>query len=77
MPIIARKSFLRKKCKKQLLSSVQVTKSTQTSGSAFADRIKQVKRTKFKLELIKIVVCFLDELGNKTGNLVSFKRKIL
>ena len=52
MPSIAKKRLLRKKFKKRLLSSFQKTKSTQTSGSLFADRIEQVKRTKFELELI-------------------------
>ena len=60
MPSIAKKRLLRKKYKKHLLSSFQKTKSTQTSGSLFADRIEQVKKTKFELELIKIVDCFLD-----------------
>ena len=73
MPSIA-KRFLTKKYKKHFLSSFQKTKSTQTSGSVFADRIEQVKKTKF--ELIKIVGCFLDGHGN-TSNLVSFKIKFL
>ena len=77
MPNIAKKTLLRKKYKKHLLSSVQKTKWTQTSGSAFADRIEQVKKTKFELELIKIVYCFLDVHGNYTSNLVSFKIKSL
>ena len=77
MPSIAKKRLLRKKYKKQLLSSIQKTKSTQTSGSVFADRIEQVKKTKFELELIKIVDCFLDGHGNYTSNLVSFKIKSL
>ena len=58
MPSMAKKKLLRKKYKKHLLSSFQKTKSTQTSGSVFADRIEQVKRTKFELELIKIVDFF-------------------
>ena len=74
---IAKKILLRKKYKKHLLSSFQKTKSTQTSGSVFADRIEQVKKTKFELELIKIVDCFLDGHGNYTSNLVSFKIKTL
>ena len=77
MPSIAKKRLLRKKYRKHLLSSFQKTKSTQTSGSVFADRIEQVKRTKFELELIKIVDCFLDGHGNYTSNLVSFKMKSL
>ena len=77
MPSIAKKRLLRKKYKKHLFSSFQKTKSTQTSGSVFADRIEQVKKTKFELELIKIVDCFLDGHGNYTSNLVSFKIKFL
>ena len=77
MPSIAKKRLLRKKYKKQLFSSFQNTKSTQTSGSVLADRIEQVKKTKFELELIKIVDCFLDGHGNYTSNLVSFKIRSL
>ena len=77
MPSIAKKRLLRKKFKKHLLSSFQKTKSTQTRGSEFADRIEQVKKTNFELELIKIVDCFLDGHGNYTSNLVSFKIKSL
>ena len=44
MPSIAKKKLLRKKYKKLLLSSFQKTKSTQTIGSVFADRIEQIKR---------------------------------
>ena len=77
MPSIAKKRLLRKKSKKHSLSSFQKTKSMQTSGSVFADRIKRVKKTKFELELIKIVDCFLDGHGNYTTNLVSFKIKSL
>ena len=72
---IAKKRLLRKKFKKHLLSSFQKTKSTQTSGTVFADRIEQVKRTKFELELIEIVDCFLDGHGNYTSKLLSFKIK--
>ena len=77
MPSIAKKRLLRKKYKKNLLSSFQKTKSTQTSVSVFADRKEQNKKTKFEIELIKIVDCFLDGHGNYTSNLVSFKKKSL
>ena len=77
MPSNAKKTLLRNKYKKHLLSSFPKTKSTQTSGSVFADRIEQVKKTKFVLELMKLADCFLDGLGNYTGNLVSFKMKPL
>ena len=74
---LAKKRLLRKKYKRHLLSSLQKTISTQTSGSVFADRIEQVKKTKFEVELIKIVDCFLDGYGNYDSNLVSFKIKSL
>ena len=77
MPSIAKKRLLRKKYKKHLFSSFQKTKTTQTSGSVFAERIEKVKKTKFELELIKIVDCFLDGHGNFDSNLVSFKMKSL
>ena len=58
-----------------MLSSIQKTKSTQTSGSEFADKNELVEETKIEIELIKIVDCFLDGHGNYTSNLVSFKLK--
>ena len=73
MPSIAEKRLLRKKYKKHLFSSFQKTKTTQTSGSVFAERIEKVKKTKFELELIKIVDCFVDSHGNFDSNLVSFE----
>ena len=76
MPSIAEKRLLRKKYKKHLLSSVQKTKPTQTSGSVFADRIEQVKKTKFELELIKYGDCFLDGQGNYSSSLVTFKKNL-
>ena len=77
MPSIAKKRLLRKKYKKHLLSSFQKTISTQINRSVFADRIEQVEKTKFELELIKTADCFLDGLGNYTSYLVSFKIKSL
>ena len=58
MPSIAKKRLLRKKFKKHLFSSFQKTKTTQTSGSVLAERTRKVKKTKFELDLIKIVDCF-------------------
>ena len=77
MPSIAKKRLLRKKFKRHLFSSFQKTKTTQTSGSVFAERIEKVKKTKFELDLIKIVDRFLDGHGNSDSNLVSFKLKAL
>ena len=36
----------------------------------FAERIEKVKKTKFELELIKIVNCVLDGHGDYDSNLV-------
>ena len=76
MPSIAKK-LLRKKYKKHLFSSFQNTKTTQTSGSVFAETIEKVKKTKFEFELLKNVDCFLDGHGNFDSNLVFFKIKSL
>ena len=73
MPSIAKKRHLRNKCKKLLFSSFQKTKTTQTSGSVFAERIEKVKKSKFEFELIKIVDCFFDGRGIFDSNLVNFK----
>ena len=77
MPSIAKMRFLRKKYKKHWFSSFQKTKTTQTRGSVFAERIEKFKKTNFELDLIKIVDCFLDGHGNYDINLVSFKIKSL
>ena len=77
LPRIAKKSFLRKKGKKHLLSSFQKTKSTQINASVFADRIEQVKKTKFEKELIKIADCFLNGHENCTSKLLFFSKKFL
>ena len=77
MPNIAKKRLLRKKYKKHLFISFQKAKTTQISSSVFAERIEKNEKADFKLELIKIVVCFLDGHGNFDSNLVSFKIKSL
>ena len=75
MPSIAKKRLLRKKFKQHFMSALQKNKSTRTSVSVFAERIEKVKKTKFDLELIKIVDCFLDGHGNYDSNLIYFKIK--
>ena len=59
------------------MSGLQKNKSTQTSGSMFAERIEKAKKTKFEMELIETVDCFLDGHGNYDSNLGSFKTKSL
>ena len=77
MPSIAKKKILKKKNRRHLCSSFQMIKTTQTSGSVFAERLEKVKKTKFEVELIKFVDCFLDGHGIFDSNLVSFKIKTL
>ena len=77
LPGNAKKRILRKKFKQHFMSALQKNKSTQTSGSVFAKRIEKAKKTKFELELIKIVDCFLDGHSRYDSNLVSFKIKSL
>ena len=74
---LQKKALAEKVYKKHLVSSFQKTKTTQTSGSVFAERIEKVKKTKVELDLIKIVDCFLDGHGNYGSNLVSFKMNSL
>ena len=76
MPSIAKKRLLRKKFKKHMLTSIQKSISVQTSGSVFVERVERVRRTtKFELELMKIIDCFLDGYGRYESHLVTFKIK--
>ena len=77
MPSIAKKRLLKKKYKTHLFISFQKTRTTQTSGSVFAERIEKGKKAKTEFELLRIVDCFLDGLGNFDSNLVTFKIKSL
>ena len=74
---MAKKRLLRKNYRKQMLSSFHQTKLTKTSGSILADRAEQIKKTKFDIELIRIVDTFLDGHGNYSSNFKSFKLKSL
>ena len=40
------------------MSALQKNKSTQTTGSVFEERIEKVKKTKFEMEVTKVVDCF-------------------
>ena len=77
MPSNGKKRLSRRKYNQHLFSSFPKTKTTQTSGSLFAEKIEKVKKTKFDFELIKIVDCFLDGLGNFDSNLASLTIKSL
>ena len=46
MPSIAKKRLLRKKFEQHFMSALQKNKSTQTSGSVFAKKLKKSKRLK-------------------------------
>ena len=58
------------------MSALQKNKSTRTSGSVIAERIEKTKKSKFDLELIKIVDCFLGGHGNYDSKLVSYKKSL-
>ena len=58
------------------MSPLQKNKSTQTSGSVFAERIEKAKKTNFELDL-KNVDYFDDGHGSCDSKLVSFKIKSL
>ena len=77
MPSVAKKRLLRKKYKKHLFSYFQKAQLTQTGGSMFAERIEKSKKSKFELDLIEIIDCFLDGYGKYDSNLVSLKIKAL
>ena len=77
MPTIAKKRLFRTKFKQNFSSAFQKNKSTHTSVSVFAEGIEKARKTKFELELMKIVDCFLDGHGSYVSNLVSFKIKPL
>ena len=55
MPRIGQRRLLRKNNKKKLVGPFQKSKSTQTSGSVFANRIEQVQKAIPQLELMKFV----------------------
>ena len=76
MPSITKKRLLRKKFEQQFMSALLKNKSTQTSGSVFAERIEKVKKTNFELELLKNVDCFLDGHGNYDSYFGTFYNKI-
>ena len=74
-PSFAKKRLLRKKFKQHLMKALQRNKSTQTSGSVFAERNDKAKKTKFELELMNFVDYFLDGHGIYDSNLISFRNK--
>ena len=59
-----------------MLTTVQRSISFQNTGPGFVEKVESVRRkTKFELELMKIIDCFLDGYGGNESNLVSFKIK--
>ena len=77
MPSIAKKRLFRKKFEKHYMNALQKNKSTQTSGSVFAERIEKAKKIKFEVGLMKIVDSFLVGQGSYDSNLVSLEIKYL
>ena len=64
------RDILDEKVQKPFLQLLSKDKNNKVSGSVFAERIDKVKKTKFELELMKIVNCALDAHSNYDSNLV-------
>ena len=55
-----------------LFSSAQELASTQTLGSAFLERIRKVRNSKYGTDLMKIVDCFIDGYGTVNSERINF-----
>ena len=75
MPSVAKKRLLRKKFKRHYLCSNQKLASTQTIGSAFLDRVRNVQNSKYEHDLLKIIDCFFDGYGFVNSDHVIFSMK--
>ena len=71
-PSVSRKRLVRKKFKKHYLSSNQKFASTQTLGSAFLERIRKKRNSKYESDLFKIIDCFIDGYGSVNSERVIF-----
>ena len=69
---VAKKSLLQKKIKRHYLSSAQKLASTQTLGSAFLERIRIVQNSKYEINLLKNVDCFIDGYGTVNSERINF-----
>ena len=72
MPSVAKKILLRKKFKRQYLSSNQKLAFTQTISSAFLVRVRKVQNSKYEHDLLKIIDCFFDGYGFVNSDHVNF-----
>ena len=75
--VLQKKGSQEKSLKRILLMLSRKPNRRQTSSSVFAKKIEKAKKTKFEWELLKMLDCFLDGLGNYDSTLVPFKRKSL
>ena len=75
MPSVAKKRLLRKKFKCLYLCSNQKLASTQTIGSAFLERVRKVKNSKYEHDLLKLIDCFIDGYGFLNRDHVNFSIK--
>ena len=72
MPSVAKKTLLRKKLKRHYLCSNQKLASTQTIGSPFLERVRQVQNSKCEHDLFKIIDCLIDGYGFVNSDHVNF-----
>ena len=71
-----------KYCKKETVTQKKIKchynqklASTQTIGSAFLEKIRKVKKSKYELDSLKIVDCFIDCYGFLNSDHVNFSMK--
>ena len=72
--LASRNGSLEERVPKAFTEHFPDARSTQLSGSVFAEKIEQGKKTKNQLELRKNADRFLDGSGNFTRNIVFFER---
>ena len=72
LPNIAMKRLIRKKYRGHYLSFNEELASTQTHGSMFLDRNRKNLNSKFEINLLKIIDCFIDCHGSVNSDYVSF-----
>ena len=75
MPSVAKKRLLRQKFKRHYLCSNQKLASTQTIESAFLERVRKVQNSKYELDLLKIIDCFIDGCVFVNSDHVNFSIK--
>lgn len=73
LPSIAKKRLLRKKLRLYGGGVTKKSTSTQTmANNAFDTRISLIRKSKYEIDLMKIIDCMLDQQGSVDSNNVHF-----